>query len=185
MACARVFPCRRSRHWRGEGLHDGVDVGRDGLVDLVVADLDPLLVVLEGGEQLAESEGQAWHRVTTMTPGFAAGTAARHGRRRGPLAELVEHGAPVSEVVHGAAGRFHPDECSVPLRGRDSDGQSYQSQAVFSDPDGNGWVLQEITQPLPGRLTSPSWRESPRRVGHEDCPPRLGASVARTTSRAA
>jgi hypothetical protein len=65
--------------------------------------------------------------------------------------ELAELGVPVSEVFHGAAGRFRPDDPSVRLPGRDPDGTSYSSHAVFSDPDGNGWVLQEITNRLPGR----------------------------------
>ncbi len=49
------------------------------------------------------------------------------------------------------AGRFHPEDPSVRLAGRDPEGRSYSSHAVFSDPDGNGWVLQEITTRLPGR----------------------------------
>jgi hypothetical protein len=57
----------------------------------------------------------------------------------------------VSEVFHGPAGRFHPDDPSVRLPGPDPEGRSYQSHAVFSDPDGNGWVLQQITTRLPGR----------------------------------
>jgi hypothetical protein len=69
----------------------------------------------------------------------------------GARAELLERGAPVSEVFHGPAGRFHPEEPSVRMPGRHPEGESYQSHAVFSDPDGNGWVLQEITTRLPGR----------------------------------
>lgn len=67
-------------------------------------------------------------------------------------AELVERGVPVSEVFHGAAGRFHAEEPSVRLLGPDSYGQRYRSHAVFGDPDGDGWVLREVTQRLPGRL---------------------------------
>ena len=89
--------------------------------------------------------------VTTMTPGSQQGLLLMTTDIDGARAELVERGAPVSEVFHGAAGRFHPEEPSVRLPGRDPDGQSYQSHAVFSDPDGNGWVLQEITERLPGR----------------------------------
>jgi catechol 2,3-dioxygenase-like lactoylglutathione lyase family enzyme len=57
-------------------------------------------------------------------------------------AELISRGADVSEVFHLAGGR-------VP--GRDPEGRSYQTYAAFSDPDGNGWLLQEITTRLPGR----------------------------------
>lgn len=74
-----------------------------------------------------------------MAPGSQQGLLLVTDDIEAARAELVELGAPVSEVFHGAAGRFHPD------------GESYQSHAVFSDPDGNGWVLQEITERLPGR----------------------------------
>ena len=66
-------------------------------------------------------------------------------------AQLVERGGPVSEVFHGSGGRFHPEDAGVREPGRDPEAGSYQSHAVFSDPDGNGWVLQEITTQPPGR----------------------------------
>jgi catechol 2,3-dioxygenase-like lactoylglutathione lyase family enzyme len=88
--------------------------------------------------------------VTTMTPGSQQGLLLVVEDIVAARAELVEQGAPVSEVFHGAAGRFHPEDPSVRLPGR-AEGESYQSHAVFSDPDGNGWVLQEITTRLPGR----------------------------------
>ena len=57
-------------------------------------------------------------------------------------ADLVSRGAEVSELFHLAGGR---------IPGRDPEGRSYQTYASFSDPDGNGWLLQEITARLPGR----------------------------------
>ena len=89
--------------------------------------------------------------VTTMTPGSQQGLLLVTDDIEGDRAELVELGAPVSEVFHGPAGRFHPEDPSVRQPGRHPEGESYQSHAVFSDPDGNGWVLQEVTQRLPGR----------------------------------
>ena len=89
--------------------------------------------------------------VTPMAPGTQQGLLLVTDDIEAARADLVERGAAVSEVFHGPAGRFHPDDPSVRLPGRDPEGQSYQSHAVFSDPDGNGWVLQEITQRLPGR----------------------------------
>jgi catechol 2,3-dioxygenase-like lactoylglutathione lyase family enzyme len=67
--------------------------------------------------------------------------------------ELVAQGAEVSQVFHPAApgAQFHPDT-SGHLGGRSPD--SYSSFATFSDPDGNGWLLQEITSRLPGRIDS-------------------------------
>jgi catechol 2,3-dioxygenase-like lactoylglutathione lyase family enzyme len=89
--------------------------------------------------------------VTTVPPGHQQGLLLVVEDIEAARAELLERGAPVSEVFHGAAGRFHPDNPDVRLPGRDPEGGSYQSHAVFSDPDGNGWVLQEITTRLPGR----------------------------------
>ena len=60
-------------------------------------------------------------------------------------AELVERGIDVSDVFHAAPGQ-HPQP------GRDPDRGSYVSQAAFSDPDGNQWVLQEVTERIPGRV---------------------------------
>jgi catechol 2,3-dioxygenase-like lactoylglutathione lyase family enzyme len=64
--------------------------------------------------------------------------------------DLLARGAKVSEVFHeGAPGaRFH-DPGRVP--GPAPDRSTYGSFAVFTDPDGNGWLLQEITTRLPGR----------------------------------
>jgi len=89
--------------------------------------------------------------VTTMTPGSQQALPLVTDDIEAARAELVERGAPVREVFHGSAGRFHPDEPGARQPGRDPRGASYQSHAVFSDPDGNGWVLQEVTERLPGR----------------------------------
>jgi catechol 2,3-dioxygenase-like lactoylglutathione lyase family enzyme len=70
-------------------------------------------------------------------------------------AELVERGADVSEIFHehGPVTRSRFDASAPPGRipGHDPEGRSYSSFASFSDPDGNGWLLQEITSRLPGR----------------------------------
>jgi catechol 2,3-dioxygenase-like lactoylglutathione lyase family enzyme len=55
---------------------------------------------------------------------------------------LAARGVDVSELFHLAGGR-------VP--GRDPENRSYQTYAAFADPDGNEWLLQEITARLPGR----------------------------------
>jgi len=65
--------------------------------------------------------------------------------------DLVARGIEVSEVFHGAgAGYRHPGPAAR-QPGRDPDGCSYSSWASFCDPDGNGWLLQEITTRPPGR----------------------------------
>jgi catechol 2,3-dioxygenase-like lactoylglutathione lyase family enzyme len=65
--------------------------------------------------------------------------------------ELVKRGVEISEVFHeGAPGaRFHAADHAA---GPAADHGSYKSFATFSDPDGNGWLLQEITSRLPGRI---------------------------------
>jgi catechol 2,3-dioxygenase-like lactoylglutathione lyase family enzyme len=82
-------------------------------------------------------------------------TAAAPGSAQGELivsdieaarAEIVDRGVDVSEVFHGSpfgAGR---------LNGPDPERQSYRSYASFDDPDGNMWLLQEVTARLPGRV---------------------------------
>lgn len=61
-------------------------------------------------------------------------------------AELVDRGVDVSGVFHALPGH-------TPEPGRDPEGRSYVSQATFSDPDGNTWVLQEVTEVIPGRIS--------------------------------
>ena len=60
--------------------------------------------------------------------------------------KLVDAGIDVSKIFH-----FGPNG---PVGGPDPERGSYRSLATFSDPDGNGWILQEITTRLPGRIES-------------------------------
>jgi len=63
--------------------------------------------------------------------------------------ELIRLGADVSEVWHGKGVHATAAERAP---GRDPDGASYRTFASFNDPDGNRWLLQEITERLPGRV---------------------------------
>jgi predicted enzyme related to lactoylglutathione lyase len=67
--------------------------------------------------------------------------------------ELIAHGAEVGEAFHEAqpGGRFHNADASARAGGPSPKG-SYGTFATFGDPDGNGWLLQEITTRLPGRI---------------------------------
>jgi catechol 2,3-dioxygenase-like lactoylglutathione lyase family enzyme len=66
--------------------------------------------------------------------------------------DLIARGADVSEVFHYAGGPFNLTVGENPrVSGRDPEGRSYFSFASFEDPDGNGWLLQEIQTRLPGR----------------------------------
>ena len=68
--------------------------------------------------------------------------------------ELAAHGAEVSDVFYpGTPGaQFQPDDTGGRVVGTAPEHASYGSFATFSDPDGNGWLLQEVTTRLPGRI---------------------------------
>jgi catechol 2,3-dioxygenase-like lactoylglutathione lyase family enzyme len=65
--------------------------------------------------------------------------------------DLIARGVDVSEVFHYARGPFNDTGEKPRVGGRDPEGRSYFSFASFADPDGNGWLLQEVTTRLPGR----------------------------------
>jgi len=110
-------------------------------------------------------------RIVQLTPPgsgasiqFGVGlTAAPPGSLRGAYlvvedieaarAELAERGAPVSAVFHEArlGARFLPEQAAGRAAGPAGDRKTYGSFLSFDDPDGNGWIVQEITTRLPGR----------------------------------
>jgi catechol 2,3-dioxygenase-like lactoylglutathione lyase family enzyme len=65
--------------------------------------------------------------------------------------ELVDRGVEVSELFHDEGGIFHHAGTTGRAAGPDPEGRSYSTWASFKDPDGNGWLLQEIKTRLPGR----------------------------------
>jgi catechol 2,3-dioxygenase-like lactoylglutathione lyase family enzyme len=65
--------------------------------------------------------------------------------------DLIARGVNVTEVFHYAGGPFNNTVENARVAGRDPEGRSYFSFASFEDPDGNRWLLQEITKRLPGR----------------------------------
>jgi catechol 2,3-dioxygenase-like lactoylglutathione lyase family enzyme len=89
--------------------------------------------------------------VTSAAPGSAQGLHLVVTDIEAARAELADGGAEVSEVFHDAGGVFHHAGTGGRVAGPAPDHQSYGSFASFSDPDGNGWLLQEITTRLPGR----------------------------------
>jgi catechol 2,3-dioxygenase-like lactoylglutathione lyase family enzyme len=66
-------------------------------------------------------------------------------------ANVIARGVEVSEIFHYAGGPFNNTGENPRVGGREPQGRSYYSFASFRDPDGNGWLLQEITTRLPGR----------------------------------
>jgi catechol 2,3-dioxygenase-like lactoylglutathione lyase family enzyme len=66
--------------------------------------------------------------------------------------QLVGHGVDVGAVFHDKDGVFHHAGTAARVPGPDPQRRSYCSWASFADPDGNGWLLQEVTARLPGRV---------------------------------
>jgi catechol 2,3-dioxygenase-like lactoylglutathione lyase family enzyme len=90
--------------------------------------------------------------VSDQPPGSARGLHLVVDDIDAARTELKRQGADPSEVFHDAGGVFHHAGTDARVPGRDPQGTSYSSFVSFADPDGNGWVLQEITTRLPGRL---------------------------------
>ena len=140
------------------------------VVVIPVADVDRAKRFYEGlGWRLDAdfANGDNWRLVQMTPPGspcsvmFGKGfTSAEPGSLQGTFlvvanletarAQLIQCGVGVSEEFHFKGDLLNA--CAVGhTPGRDPQSRSYFSFASFSDPDGNGWVLQEITTRLPGR----------------------------------
>ena len=89
--------------------------------------------------------------ITSAVPGSVQGLQLVVTDVEAARAQLIAKGIDVRESFHDAGGVFHHlgTECQVP--GPDPDRHDYGSFAQFSDPDGNGWFLQEVNQRAPGR----------------------------------
>ena len=97
--------------------------------------------------------------VTPAAPGSAQGLYLIVSDIAAARKELLDRGVEISEVFHDATGVYTgTDEPylfgRVRVSGPDAEHRSYRSFASFRDPDGNGWLLQEITARLPGRGVS-------------------------------
>lgn len=90
--------------------------------------------------------------VTAQAPGTAQGLHLIVDNIEAAHDELKRAGAEPSDVFHDEGGVFHHGGTDSRVPGPDPKRSSYGSFLSFSDPDGNGWVLQEITARLPGRL---------------------------------
>jgi len=94
--------------------------------------------------------------VTAAAPGSAQGLYLIVSDIAAACRELRRRGVAVSDIFHGAGVYTGTDEPylfgRVRASGPDPERGSYRSFASFKDPDGNGWLFQEITQRLPGRV---------------------------------
>lgn len=96
--------------------------------------------------------------VTGAAPGSAQGLYLIVSDLAATRNELLRRGVEISEVFHSAGVYSGPDEPylfgRIRVNGPDPEHRSYRSFASFHDPDGNGWLFQEITTRLPGRIDS-------------------------------
>jgi predicted enzyme related to lactoylglutathione lyase len=95
--------------------------------------------------------------VTAAAPGSAQGLYLIVADIEAARDNLLRRGVKVSDIFHGAgdayAGSDEPYLLGrIRVSGADPEHRSYRSFASFSDPDGNGWLLQELTTRLPGRV---------------------------------
>ncbi|MFJ5990492.1 VOC family protein [Lentzea sp. NPDC092896] len=90
--------------------------------------------------------------VSNAAPGSAEGMHLIVDDIEAAREDLIGRGVDVSEIFHDKTGVFHHAGTAGRVAGPDAARTSYGSFASFSDPDGNGWVLQEVTTRLPGRV---------------------------------
>jgi catechol 2,3-dioxygenase-like lactoylglutathione lyase family enzyme len=93
-------------------------------------------------------------KITSAAPGSAQGLYLVVSDIEAARGELAARGVNISEVFHaGTPGaQFQPDGTGGRLSGPAPEHASYSSYASFNDPDGNTWLLQEVTTRLPGRV---------------------------------
>jgi catechol 2,3-dioxygenase-like lactoylglutathione lyase family enzyme len=141
------------------------------VVVVPVADVDRAKRFYQGLEWRVDADfanGDDWRVVQLTPPGSPTSvmigkglTSAAAGSLQGSFlvvedvaatrADLVARGATVSDVFHFDGG-LHVDGTHGRAPGADPQGRSYHSYVSFSDPDGNSWLVQEITTRLPGRV---------------------------------
>ena len=90
--------------------------------------------------------------VTTAAPGSAQGLHLIVSDIAAARDELIRRGIKISELFHDAGGVFHHAGTEGLVSGPNPQRKSYASYASFSDPDGNGWLLQEVTVRLTGHI---------------------------------
>ena len=132
--------------------------------------------------------------VTAAAPGSAQGLYLIVSDIAATRKQLLDRGIKVSDVFHDAGGVYAgADEPYLfgrqRIGGEDPEHRSYRSFASFSDPDGNGWLFQQVTERLPGRVeadttftSSPDLAAALRRaaIAHGEHEKRNGASTTRT-----
>lgn len=125
---------------RAKGFYNGLGWRLDA--DFVVGDKFRVLQYTPPGSACSIHFGKG---ITPASPGSAQGLYLVVTDIDAARTELIRRGAVVSEVFHRLPGE-------APQAGLHPRRQTYSSYATFDDPDGNRWVLQEVTARLPGRV---------------------------------
>lgn len=135
---------------RAKSFYEGLGWRLDA--DVSAGDAYRLVQMTPPGSTASVSFGKG---VTSDAPGSIGSLLLAVDDIEAARQDLIAHGADVTESFHDAGGSlgagFIADE-SRRAPGIDPERRSYATYARFSDPDGNGWLLQEITERLPGRV---------------------------------
>jgi catechol 2,3-dioxygenase-like lactoylglutathione lyase family enzyme len=102
--------------------------------------------------------------VSLAAPGTAQGLHLIVSDIEAVRSELIRRGVEISEPFHDTGGVFHHADARRIVSGPNPRRQSYASYASFSDPDGNGWLLQEVTARLSGDVRAGDTRFTPEVV---------------------
>jgi len=140
---------------RAKGFYEKLGFRLDG--DFVV---DEKLRVLQFTPPRSEASIIFGKGVTSAKPGSTDGLVLAVDDIDAARADLVARGVEVSEVFHYAGFPFNNSVDNPRVSGRDPEGRTYFTFASFEDPDGNGWLLQEIKERLPGR----EWKQQGARA---------------------
>jgi catechol 2,3-dioxygenase-like lactoylglutathione lyase family enzyme len=131
---------------RAKAFYEKLGFRLDG--DFVV---DDKLRVLQFTPPRSEASIIFGKGVTTAEPGSIKGLVLAVDDIDAARAELIVRGAEVSEIFHYASFPFNNSVDNTRISGRDPEGRTYFTFASLEDPDGNNWLLQEVTTRLPGR----------------------------------
>jgi catechol 2,3-dioxygenase-like lactoylglutathione lyase family enzyme len=131
---------------RAKGFYERLGWRLDA--DFVAADDLQVVQVTLPGSEASIIFGNA---ITSAEPGSVEGLQLTVSDIEAARAQLVGRGVDVSETFHDAGGVFHHAGSDGRLAGPAPEHGDYGSFASFSDPDGNGWLLQEVKVRAPGR----------------------------------
>lgn len=116
--------------------------------DFVINDGYRIVQLTPPGSETSIIIGQG---VTNAAPGSVQGLHLIAFDIEAARAELIARGADVSELFTDATGAFHHAGTEQRVIGAHPERADYRTFASFNDPDGNGWILQEVKVRAPGR----------------------------------